>query len=476
MIQTKIVVGVAMLAKLAGATVFTYVPIPTSDNIQTNLINTFPTGAFVSNNVLATPFSIPSAAGTCGNTAKAPCNFYDGFGFSGSGKSITMNVSIQSPTDAYSLMNAYQPPAGRQLATITFTGTGGATATFSLVGGQNIRDFYQGNFTNNLTNGVTGVEAFNAFVCTAPANCRGGGATGNVQTGNSGNYVIDEQHFSLGSTFAGQTLTQITLTDTNNGSDPILLAMTVGSAGAGTPVITSGGVVPIYSPATTVQPGSWISIFGANLAPAVAIWNGDFPTSLGGTTVTIDNKAAYLWYVSPTQINLQAPDDSFIGSVTVLVTTASGSTTSTVTLGEVGPSFSLLDGKHVAGIILRSDGSGAYGGGTYDIVGPTGTSLGYKTVAAKPGDILELFGVGFGPTTPIVPAGQVYTNSALTTNPVQLKVNNIAVMPSFAGLTSAGLYQINVIQLPSGLGSGDVPLLATGDGVQTPTGVVLSLQ
>ena len=57
-----------------------------------------------------------------------------------------------------------------------------------------------------------------------------------------------------------------------------------------------------------------------------------------------------------------------------------------------------------------------------------------------------------------------------------LKVNNIAVMPSFAGLTSAGLYQINVIQLPSGLGSGDVPLLATVDGVQTPTGVVLSLQ
>ena len=59
---------------------------------------------------------------------------------------------------------------------------------------------------------------------------------------------------------------------------------------------------------------------------------------------------------------------------------------STVTLAQFGPCFSLLDGKHVAGIILRSDGSGADGGGAYDIIGPTGSALGYKTVAAKAGD------------------------------------------------------------------------------------------
>ena len=127
------------------------------------------------------------------------------------------------------------------------------------------------------------------------------------------------------------------------------------------------------------------------------------------------------------------------GSVSVVVTTGSGSATSSVTLGQFGPSFSLLDSKHVAGIILRSDGSGAYGGGTYDIVGPTGTSLGYKTVAAKAGDVLELFGVGFGPTSPTVPAGQAYSGAAATTNPVGLSINNAAVTPTFAGITSAGL-------------------------------------
>jgi hypothetical protein len=30
------------------------------------------------------------------------------------------------------------------------------------------------------------------------------------------------------------------------------------------------------------------------------------------------------------------------------------------------------------------------------------TSLGYKTVAARAGDLLELFGIGFGPTNPMV--------------------------------------------------------------------------
>jgi uncharacterized protein (TIGR03437 family) len=205
-------------------------------------------------------------------------------------------------------------------------------------------------------------------------------------------------------------------------------------------------------------------------------WNGDFPTTLGGTSVTINNKPAYPWFVSPFQINLQAPDDTATGVVNVVVTTPTGVAISTVTLAPFGPSFSVLDGRHVAGIILRSDGSGAYGGGTYDIVGPTGTSLGYKTVAAKAGDALILFGVGFGPTTPPVPAGQAYSGEAATTNPVRLLINDIAVVPAFSGISSAGLYQVNVTPVPAGLGSGDVPLLATVGGFQTSSGVVLSLQ
>ncbi len=243
------------------------------------------------------------------------------------------------------------------------------------------------------------------------------------------------------------------------------------------PEISPGGVVPLDSTATTVQPGSWISIYGSNLATDTATWKGDFPVTLAGTSVTINGKPAYLSLVSPTQINLQAPDDTATGSVNVVVTNTWGSTTSNVTLGAVGPSFSLLDASHVAGIILRPDGSGTYGSGvnSYDIVGPKGTSLGYKTVPAKAGDSVVLFGVGFGPTNPTVPAGKTFAGAATTTNQVQLSINSKSVTPAFAGLTSAGLYQFN-LTVPAGFGTGDVPLSAVVSAQKTPSYVVISLQ
>jgi uncharacterized protein (TIGR03437 family) len=247
------------------------------------------------------------------------------------------------------------------------------------------------------------------------------------------------------------------------------------SAGQPAPSITTGGVVPIYSNVSTVEPTEWVSIFGTNLARGNATWNGNFPTSLGGTSVTIDGEPAYIWYVSPNQINLQVPDDSTLGLVPVVVTTPGGTFTSTVTLAVTAPQFSLLDTTHVAGIILRSDQSGAYGGGTYDILGPTGTSLGYPTVAAKAGDNVELFGVGFGPTTPAIPAGQPFSGAAPTNKTVILRINFQYVTPTFSGLVSAGLYQIN-FTVPAGLGTGEVLLTATAGVGQTPLDAVMSLQ
>ena len=222
----KFVFGITAMAGIANATSYTYVPIPTSNNIQTGLISTFPTGTFKAGNTLATPFDIGSAPGTCGPAGNAPCNFYDGF--TGVGSSISMNVSVKNPTDVYTLMNAYGPATGQQLASIEFVGTGNTSVTFSLIAGEDIRDFYHGRYANGLNNDVPGVVATNAFTCTDPANCLGAGTTGNVTTGNQGVYVVDEQDFSLGSVFSGQTLTQIVLTDTYSGSVPILLGATVG--------------------------------------------------------------------------------------------------------------------------------------------------------------------------------------------------------------------------------------------------------
>ena len=241
------------------------------------------------------------------------------------------------------------------------------------------------------------------------------------------------------------------------------------------PSIAPAGVVPIFSTENTIEPGELVSIYGSNLANGVANWNGDFPTSLAGTHVTINGKAAYLIFVSPGMINLQAPDDTARGSVPVVVTTPAGVATSSVILSEFAPSLSLIDHMHVAGIILRKDGSGAYGGGTYDILGPTGNRLGYRTVAAQAGDTVELYGVGFGPTTPTVPAGKRFSGAAPIDSKFSLYINHVQVTPSFVGLSSAGLYQINVT-IPSGLGEGEVPIHAEVGGMRTQKHIAFSLR
>lgn len=48
-------------------------------------------------------------------------------------------------------------------------------------------------------------------------------------------------------------------------------------------------------------------------------------------------------------------------------------------------------------------------------------------------------------------------------------------MPLGAGIGSAGLYQVNVT-IPPGLGTGDLTLVATVGGLQTQSGIVISLQ
>jgi uncharacterized protein (TIGR03437 family) len=274
----------------------------------------------------------------------------------------------------------------------------------------------------------------------------------------------------------GARQAQLSINDALSGATvTAALTGTGAAASPAPPSIAPGGIVPLDGTSGTIQSTEWVSIYGTNLASSTVTWNGNFTTSLASTSVTINGKGAYLSYVSPTQINLQAPDDTTTGPVHVVVTTAVGTATSTVTLAQFAPSFLLLDSKHVAGIILRSDGSGAYGGGTYDIIGPTGSSLGYATVAAKAGDSVVLFGVGFGPTNSVVPAGQAFSGASPTTDPVNLLVSNVSVKPTFAGLSSAGLYQMN-LTVPGGLGAGDVSLVATVGGVQTPPSVVISLK
>jgi uncharacterized protein (TIGR03437 family) len=124
-------------------------------------------------------------------------------------------------------------------------------------------------------------------------------------------------------------------------------------------------------------------------------------------------------------------------------------------------------------VILTPSGTGAYGSGSYDLVGPTGY-FSFSTRPVKPGEILELFGVGFGPTKPAVPPGKAYTGAAPTTSPVTMTIGGVNAQVLFSGITEAGLYQFNVI-VPN-VGAGDQPLVASVGSVQSPAGVLITIE
>lgn len=271
--------GLALLnAAHMVASDFTFVKIPASNSIQTNLVSTFPTGLFKAANNLKTPFEIPSKPDTCGNTGKGACNFYDGFGTNGNGQSITLTVAVPHPTLVYTLMNAYSAGFSTQIATIEFVGSSGTTETFPLIGGANIRDFFQGSFANSLNNGIPNMTAVNAFTCVAPATCLGAAGTGNVNDGFSGTYNLDEQEYALDAAFAGQNLVQIILTDTADNQDPILLGVTAMSQTTDAPKVNS------FAPEKG-KVDATVTIHGNGLIGATAVTFNGVPASFTVDTV-----------------------------------------------------------------------------------------------------------------------------------------------------------------------------------------------
>ncbi len=227
----------------------------------------------------------------------------------------------------------------------------------------------------------------------------------------------------------------------------------------GTPGISA--VVNGASFAAGFQPGSWVTIEGTNLALTTRSWRADeivsgkLPPSLDGVSVTINGLSAYLSYISPTQLNMQAPTDSSVvdgQGVPVVVTSPTGTIRGNAVVRMVAPGIFMIDAQRVAAVNL--DGS---------VVAPAGAFPGSRP--AKQGDYVELYLTGLGPTTPPVPAGQVFSTPAPIVNSINVTVGGLAATVSFAGLVSPGLYQVNLI----------VPNVADGDNqVNVQIGTVAS--
>jgi uncharacterized protein (TIGR03437 family) len=214
-----------------------------------------------------------------------------------------------------------------------------------------------------------------------------------------------------------------------------------------------------FTAGAAISPGSWVAIFGSGLAPAgdsrkwneaTEIVNGVLPVSLDGTSVTVNGKSAAVEFIQPSQVNIQAPDDTAAGPVQVVVTTTAGVSNSvTVNYQTFAPGLFPATAPYLAA--QHADNS-------------------YVTTGspAKPGEEIILWGTGFGPANPAVTTGHVFSGANPLANPVTITIGGQPATVDFAGVVGAGLVQINV-HVPASISNGDAAVVAMTGGVSSQT-------
>jgi uncharacterized protein (TIGR03437 family) len=97
---------------------------------------------------------------------------------------------------------------------------------------------------------------------------------------------------------------------------------------------------------------------------------------------------------------------------------------------------------------------------------PTGAMPGVTSRPAKPGDIVTLYGIGFGPVVPDIPAGQLVKQSNILASSFQMSVGGMPAEVQYAGLAPnyTGLYQFD-ITVPNVAAGDAAPLTFTVGGI-----------
>ena len=231
-------------------------------------------------------------------------------------------------------------------------------------------------------------------------------------------------------------------------------------------VANAEGEVPIIAPNTWVE----IKGMGLSLTGDTRIWkNADFvnnqmPTTLDGVSVTVNRKPAFLYYISPSQINILTPPDPISGDVPVVVTNGGTvSATFTAQAQASSPSFFVFNGGPY---VLAEHASGS-------LLGPATLYPGLTT-PASPGETVVLYANGFGPTSTPIVSGSVLQSGILSPQPViHIGANTATVQ--FAGLVFPGLFQFNIV-VPANTPDGDQPITASYSGFVTQAATLITVQ
>ena len=250
------------------------------------------------------------------------------------------------------------------------------------------------------------------------------------------------------------------------------------------PTIADNGVVTAgsFGGFQYAAPASYIEIFGSYFSNDSRGWgtadfsNGNAPTSLSGVSVTVNGRAAYVYFVSPTQVNVQIPGITPSGGQVPVVVTFQGQSSAPVmlTVKQYGagllapPSFKVQDKQYAAAI---HSGTGAFVS--------NGTIPGLAAAPAAPGETLLFYGIGFGNVTPssTAIAGQIVRVNSTITTPSQINIGDTQAEVGYAGLVTGlvGVYQFNV-RVPPDAPDGDRPIQVFLAGTLIPQTLWISVQ
>jgi uncharacterized protein (TIGR03437 family) len=213
------------------------------------------------------------------------------------------------------------------------------------------------------------------------------------------------------------------------------------------------------------------------------ITNNAFPTTLACVSVLVTGAGLPqqgmllpLAYVQVDQINAQAPVLPGTGPVSLTVVINAGkpnelrSDVATINLQNFAPAFFVFpNSKSIAAQV---------GGSSAIIANPAVVAGGRP---AQPGEVITLYGTGFGDTNPSVTTGQLAAGAAALVNPITVTIGGTTLSAQdvlYAGLSPGsinGLYQFNV-RVPTSTPDGDVPTSIAIGGFQTQSGTTIPVK
>jgi uncharacterized protein (TIGR03437 family) len=211
--------------------------------------------------------------------------------------------------------------------------------------------------------------------------------------------------------------------------------------------LSVGGVSNAATGQQVYAPGMILSIYGAALGTFVeSAYTIPLPQYLAGFSATINNVTAPIYYVSPTQVNVQVPYETQPGRATLVIWNPYTSVTYRFQVAASAP-----------GIFTFSDGT----------INP------YRS--ASRGSEIAIYITGEGAVAPALATGATPSPHAVTptpTLPVSITVGGIAVPPSnieFTGIPSGlvGVTQIN-FTIPSTVPLGMQPVVVTVGSASSP--------